>query len=330
LSSTNDLSVVKTLYDNLLAEFEQTVIGYETEIRLALAALLARGHILLEGVPGIAKTTIAKGLARALNLGAEKAFSRIQCTPDLMPTDVVGTLIYDPKKQDFRPHFGPVFTNFLLVDEINRAVPRTQSALLQAMQEREVTIGGTTYALNEPFFVMATQNPIEQEGTYPLPEAQLDRFIMKIKMGYPSTLEDEIKVLDLHELRLSDPVEGFKSVIDDPLQICKMQAMIAEKVTVPPLIKQYIADVIRYTRAREEVNWGASPRAGIFLMKTAKAYAACMDRDVVQIEDVENVAYAVLNHRLILKAEMVIEGAQPEDVIRTVLGIVRKSVTKSA
>lgn len=326
----SDLPVVKVLYDKLIAEFEETVIGYENEIRLALAGLLARGHILLEGVPGIAKTTIAKGLAKALNLNEEKAFRRVQCTPDLMPTDVVGTLIYDPKKQDFRPHFGPVFTNFLLVDEINRAVPRTQSALLQAMQEREVTIGGTTYALNEPFFVIATQNPIEQEGTYPLPEAQLDRFIMKIKMGYPQTLEEEIKVLDLHELRLSDPIEEFKTVIDDPHQICEMQTVIAERVTVPPLIKQYIADMVRYTRSREEVNWGASPRAGIFLMKTAKAYAACSGRNVVQIEDVENVACAVLNHRLILKAEMVIEGAQPEDVIRTVLGIVRKTVTKSA
>lgn len=326
----SDLSVVKVLYDKIIAEFEETVIGYENEIKLALAGLLARGHILLEGVPGIAKTTIAKGLAKALNLREEKAFHRVQCTPDLMPTDVVGTLIYDPKKQDFRPHFGPVFTNFLLVDEINRAVPRTQSALLQAMQEREVTIGGTTYALNEPFFVIATQNPIEQEGTYPLPEAQLDRFIMKIKMGYPQTLEEEIKVLDLHELRLSDPIEELKTIIDDPHQICEMQTVIAEKVTVPPLIKQYIADMVRYTRSREEVNWGASPRAGIFLMKTAKAYAACSGRNVVQIEDVENVACAVLNHRLILKAEMVIEGAQPEDVIRTVIGIVRKTVTKSA
>jgi MoxR-like ATPase len=330
LPSTNNLSDVKTLHDSLLAEFEHTVIGYENEIRLALAALLAKGHILLEGVPGIAKTTIAKGLAKALNLGTEQTFNRIQCTPDLMPSDVVGTLIYDPKRQDFRPHLGPVFTNFLLVDEINRAVPRTQSALLQAMQEREVTIGGSTHTLTEPFFVMATQNPIEQEGTYPLPEAQLDRFIMKIKMGYPTTLEDEIKVLDLHELRLTDPIEEFKTVNKDPQDITKMQALIAEKVTVPPLVKQFIADAVRYTRAREEVSWGASPRAGIFLMKAAKAYAACLDRDIVQLEDVENVACAVLNHRLILKAEMVIEGTQPEDVIRTVLGMVKKSVTKSA
>ena len=326
----NSLPDVKTVYDRILAEFNKTVIGYENEIKLALAGLFSRGHILLEGVPGIAKTTIAKGLARALNLDAEKSFHRVQCTPDLMPTDVVGTLIYDPKKQDFRPHFGPVFANFLLVDEINRAVPRTQSSLLQAMQEKEVTIGGTTYTLNEPFFVIATQNPIEQEGTYPLPEAQLDRFAMKIKMGYPGTLEDEIKVLDLHELRSTDPIDDFHTIIEEPQQICEMQNIIAEKVTVPPLVKQYVADVVRYTRAREEVSWGASPRAGIYLMKTAKAFTACSGRNVVQVEDVENVACAVLNHRIILKSEMVIEGVKTEDIIRTVLEITRKSVTKSA
>jgi MoxR-like ATPase len=326
----NDLLDVKAVHDEIINEFNKTVIGYENEIRLALAGLFARGHILLEGVPGIAKTTIAKGLAKALNLEEEKTFHRVQCTPDLMPTDVVGTLIYDPKKQDFRPHFGPVFANFLLVDEINRAVPRTQSALLQAMQEKEVTIGGTTYVLNEPFFVIATQNPIEQEGTYPLPEAQLDRFIMKVKMGYPGTLEDEIKILDLHELRSTDPIEEFKTVVDDPKKICGMQDAIAEKVTVPPLVKQHVADIIRYTRIREEVNWGASPRAGIFLMKTAKAYCACSGRSVVQVEDVENVACAVLNHRIILKSEMIIEGVKPEDVIETVLKVTRKSVTKSA
>lgn len=325
-----DLLDVRTFYDKIMAEFNKTIIGYESEIKLALAGLFARGHILLEGVPGIAKTTIAKGLAKALNLDEGKAFHRVQCTPDLMPTDVVGTLIYDPKKQDFRPHFGPVFANFLLVDEINRAVPRTQSALLQAMQEKQVTIGGTTYDLNEPFFVIATQNPIEQEGTYPLPEAQLDRFIMKVKMGYPGTLEDEIKILDLHELRSTDPIEEFKTIINDPKQICELQNIIAEKVTVPPLIKQYVADVVRYTRTREEVNWGASPRAGIFLMKTAKAFTACSGRNVVQVEDVENVACAVLNHRIILKSEMIIEGVKPEDVIRTVLEITRKSVTRSA
>ena len=325
-----ELLDVRTLYTEIIKEFNRTVIGYENEIRLVLAGLFARGHILLEGVPGIAKTTIAKGLAKALNLEEEKTFHRVQCTPDLMPTDVVGTLIYDPKKQDFRPHFGPVFANFLLVDEINRAVPRTQSALLQAMQEKEVTIGGTTYALNEPFFVIATQNPIEQEGTYPLPEAQLDRFVMKIKMGYPATLEDEIRVLDLHDLRSTDPIKEFRTVIDDPKKICEVQRTIAEKVTVPPLVKQYVADIVRYTRAREEVNWGASPRAGIFLMKTSKAYAACSGRNVVQIEDVESVAYAVLNHRIILKSEMVIEGVKPEDVITTVLEITRKTVTKSA
>jgi len=324
-----DLSVISDFYDKLMNEFHHTVIGYEKEIKLTLAGLLAKGHILLEGVPGIAKTTIAKALAKALNLREEDCFQRIQCTPDLMPTDIVGTLIYDPKTKHFRPHFGPVFTNFLLVDEINRAVPRTQSALLQAMQEKEVTIGGTTHPLKEPFIVIATQNPIEQEGTYPLPEAQLDRFIMKTKMGYPETFEDEIKVLDLHEMRLTEPVEDFESIINDPLQICDMQLIVAEKVAVPPLIKRYIAEIVRYTRIREEVSWGSSPRAGIFLMKSAKAYAALSSRNIVQLQDVDHVAYAVLNHRIILKPDKVIEGVQSEDVIRDVLEIARKTVAKT-
>lgn len=324
-----DVSVISDFYEKLMNEFHHIIIGYEKEIRLTLAGLLAKGHILLEGVPGIAKTTIAKALAKALNLREEKGFQRIQCTPDLMPADVVGTLIYDPKTKQFRPYFGPVFTNFLLVDEINRAVPRTQSALLQAMQEREVTIGGTTHTLKEPFFVTATQNPIEQEGTYPLPEAQLDRFVMKVKIGYPETFEDEIEILDLHEMRLIEPVEEFQTIMGNPLEICDMQLIVAEKVAVPPLIKRYIADIIRYTRVREEVGWGSSPRAGIFLMKSAKAYAALSGRNIVQLEDVDSVAYAVLNHRIILKAEKVIEGVQPEGVIRDVLEISRKTVTKT-
>ncbi len=325
----SSLKEVNNLYKNLMDEFSHTVIGYKEPMRLILAGLLVRGHILLEGVPGIAKTTIAKALAKALNLTEKKDYQRIQCTPDLMPADLVGTLIYDPKKGEFNPYLGPIFAHFLLVDEINRAVPRTQSALLQGMQEREVTIGSETHKLDEPFFVVATQNPIEQEGTYPLPEAQLDRFVMKIKMGYPETLEEEVGILDLHEKRIAEPVEQFRTILKDPHEICEMQKFIAEEVKVPPLIKHYIAEIIRYTRVREEVSWGSSPRAGIFLMKTAQGYAALSGRNIVQLEDVDAVAYAVLNHRIILKAEKVIEGIPTEQVIGAVLDIAKKTVKKS-
>jgi len=323
------LKEISDFHESLMNEFSHTVIGYKDPIKLILIGLLVKGHILLEGVPGIAKTTIAKALAKALNLKEKKGYQRIQCTPDLMPADLVGTLIYDPKAGEFRPYMGPVFAHFLLVDEINRAVPRTQSALLQAMQEREVTIGGETYGLEEPFFVIATQNPIEQEGTYPLPEAQLDRFIMKVKMGYPETMEEEVSILDLHERRIIEPVEEFETIMQDPNQICNMQRLIAESVTVPTLVKHYIAEIIRYTRVREEVSWGSSPRAGIFLMKSAQGYAALVGRDFVQVDDVDAVAYAVLNHRIILKAEKVIEGVQTEEVIGTVLDVAKKTVKKS-
>ncbi len=329
MTELEQLNDIHSFCEKLTNEFNHTVIGYEDIIRLVLTGLLAKGHILLEGVPGIAKTTIARALSKALNLHEKKDYQRIQCTPDLMPADVVGTLIYDPKAKGFYPHFGPVFSHFILVDEINRAVPRTQSALLQAMQEREVTIGSTTHQLDEPFFVVATQNPIEQEGTYPLPEAQLDRFIMKVKMGYPKTLEDEISILDLHETRITEPVSDFRIILKDPKQVCDMQRQIAKAVAAPPLIKQYIAEIVRYTRVREEVSWGGSPRAGIFLMKSAKSYAALFGRDVVEVEDVDAVAYAVLNHRMILKAEKVIEGVQPEEVIREVLKTTKKTVTKA-
>lgn len=323
------LKEISVFSGSLRDEFSHTVIGYREQIKLVLVGLLVKGHILLEGVPGIAKTTIAKALAKGLNLTGEKDYQRIQCTPDLLPADLVGTLVYEPKTGEFRPHLGPVFAHFLLVDEINRAVPRTQSALLQAMQEREVTIGGNTHKLDEPFFVIATQNPIEQEGTYPLPEAQLDRFVMKVKMGYPETLEDEVKILDLHEKRISEPVEEFGTIVKDPRQVSDMQKLIADSVVVPPLIKHYVAEIIRYTRVREEVNWGSSPRAGIFLMKSAQGYAAVSGRNTVQVEDIDAVAYAVLNHRIILKAEKVIEEVQTEDVIKAVLDIAKKTVKKS-
>lgn len=322
-----DLDDVAGVAKEVVAGLSSVVLGYEYEERLIVSALLANGHVLLEGVPGIAKTTLVRGLSRLLGLGEDVVFelggvgfrgmSRIQFTPDLMPSDVTGSLVYNPATRDFEPRFGPVFAYVVLADEVNRAVPRTQSALLQAMQERSVTIGGRTYPLEvrdrgKFFFVLATQNPVEQEGTYPLPEAQLDRFLMRIVMDYPSSLETEKEIYRLHMYRLTEPVEDLEPVVE-PVWVVEAQDLIAREVKVGEGVLEYVTRLIRSTRpsifhpVSKYFELGASPRAGVFLIRAAKAYAALKGSSEVEFSDVDAVLFPVLNHRLIPNFERLVE-----------------------
>ncbi len=308
-------------------ELSRVIIGYDEELKHILVALLANGHVLLEGVPGIAKTTLARALTRLLGLDVDekivvdgiqyRGFSRIQFTPDLMPGDITGSLVYNPKTLEFEPRLGPIFAYIVLADEINRATPRTQSAMLQAMQEREVTIGEYTYPLEirdkgKFFFVIATQNPVEQEGTYPLPEAQLDRFMMRIIMGYPGSLEDEKNILRLHSKRIREPYEDLEPIVD-PKWVVEAQDTIAEKVDVPEDTIEYISRILRASRPEimepisKYFELGISPRGGILLMKAAKAYAAIRGSESVEPRDVDAVLFPVVNHRVIPRVDKIIE-----------------------
>ena len=322
-----EIDEIKETSQAIIKEIGKAIIGYDTEITLILASLFSNGHVLLEGVPGIAKTTLARALVRVLGLREEekyviddipyKGFSRIQFTPDLMPSDITGSLIFNPVTRDFEPRLGPIFAFIVLADEINRATPRTQSAMLQAMQEREVTIGEKTYPLINPskgkfFYVIATQNPIEQEGTYPLPEAQLDRFIMRIIMGYPRSLEDEKNIYKLHAYRLGEPVEELEKIVS-PKWVIEVQKTISEKIVVPDAMLDFIARLIRATRpeivdgVKRYFELGASPRAGIMLVKAAKSLAAIRGSDKVEYIDIEKAIFPVLNHRVIPNIDLIIE-----------------------
>ncbi len=322
-----DVDEIKEKTQEMIKEINRAIIGYRHEVTLILASLLADGHVLLEGVPGIAKTTLARALVRVLGLIERekyvvnnipyRGFSRIQFTPDLMPSDITGSLVFNPVTRNFEPRLGPVFSYIVLADEINRATPRTQSALLQAMQEREVTIGEKTYPLvnkakGKFFYVIATENPIEQEGTYPLPEAQLDRFMMRIIMSYPKSLEDEKSIYKLHAYRLGEPVEDLEPVVT-PEWIIEAQRTISREVKVSDPMLDYVARIIRGTRpetlesVRRFFELGASPRAGIMLIKSAKAYAAIRGSDRVEFIDIERVINPVLNHRVLPSIDLVIE-----------------------
>lgn len=337
----------------IFSSLDKAVIGYTREKRLILASLISGGHVLLEGVPGIAKTTLVKALARTLGLPSVergvngipfRGFSRVQLTPDLMPSDVTGSLVYNPQTRDFEVKFGPIFAYLLLADEINRATPRTQSALLEAMQERQVTIGRETYRLEfrekgKFFFAVATQNPVEQEGTYPLPEAQLDRFATRVVMGYPSTLEEEKSVLKLHAYRLVEPFESIEPVVE-PSWVVSAQDSSAERVKVDEEVVNYVATLIRLTRpevnriAGEYFELGASPRAGITLLRMAKAWAFLDGREYATKRDVDDVLFAVLNHRVIPRLDRVIEYEEGHGryaaryrVIADGLEIIKRSAT---
>ena len=278
----------------IVANVERVVVGKRRQIILSIACWLCEGHILLEDVPGVAKTMLARALAQSLGC----SFKRIQCTPDLLPTDITGVSVFNPKTTEFEFRPGPLFTQVLLVDEINRATPRTQSALLEAMAEGRVTADGVTYPLKKPFLVIATQNPIDHEGTFPLPEAQLDRFLMRFSLGYPS-LEEELRMLELQER--SHPIEEVGPVVSPEELLAAQKAV--RTVYVDEKVRRYIAEIVQATRQHEELSLGASPRGTLALFRVSQAVAAIAGRQFVLPDDVKRVAAPVLNHRLIVRPE---------------------------
>ncbi|MCE4625027.1 MAG: MoxR family ATPase [Desulfurococcales archaeon] len=296
---------VRDLALRIIGEVSKVIVGKEREIRIILASMIAQGHVLLEGVPGVSKTTMAKALASAINL----KFRRIQFTPDLLPADVLGTFIFDQKTGEFRFRPGPIFANIILADEINRASPRTQSAFLEAMQERQVTVEGHTFKLPEPFIVIATMNPIEMEGVYPLPEAQIDRFLVKINIDYP-TPDEEVEILRRIDIIESWPIRPVARG-EEILEASKMLS----KVKVADEILQYIVSIVQATRKHPSLRLGASPRAAISLLKLSKSLAMLRGRGYVTPDDVKEAAKPVLRHRLLLKPGVELEGRVSVDSI---------------
>ena len=296
----------------VLNEVGKVIVGKEHVLKLMLTTILADGHILLEDLPGLAKTLMAKSFASAMGV----QFTRVQFTPDLLPSDILGVSVFNQKTLEFEFRKGPVFTNFLLADEINRAPPKTQSALLEAMQERQVTVEGNTYILPKPFIVIATQNPIEQEGTYPLPEAQLDRFLVRLRVGYP-TKGEEVEILRRRMARKREDVD-IQTILSAE-EVVEMQRAI-EDVYVSDAILEYITDIVTATReAKREIEIGASPRGSLALLKLSRAYAALEGRDYVIPDDVKAVAVPALSHRLILKRELWYTKVSQESIMEKLL-----------
>jgi MoxR-like ATPase len=309
------------LTSTIVQEVARRVVGQEAMVERLLVGLLTGGHILLEGVPGLAKTLAVRSLAEAIRT----TFHRIQFTPDLLPADIIGTMVFDQRTAEFRPKRGPLFANIVLADEVNRAPPKVQAALLEAMQEKQVTIGGETHLLAEPFIVLATQNPIEQEGTYPLPEAQLDRFMLKVHVGYPSR-EEEKEIL----WRMAGGRPIPLSAVAEATDVLALRQTIAE-LYMDQKIVDYVVDVVRATREPQKVGlhdvkpliaYGASPRASIYLAQAARAHAYLRGRAYVVPEDVKAMAFDVLRHRVLLTFEAEAEDLTSDDVITKVLGAV--------
>ena len=295
----------------ILAELERAVVGKREPLELVLLGVLADGHVLIEDFPGLAKTLIARSFAQVTSM----RFSRIQFTPDLMPGDVTGSSIYNQRSADFEFRPGPIFANLLLADEINRAPPKTQAALLEAMQERQVTIEGTTHLLERPFLVLATQNPIEYEGTYPLPEAQLDRFLLRLRVGYPER-EDEWRILEQRLERGTDEV-GLNPVVDRETLLELQRAI--EAVHVADSLGHYIVDLVAATRANQQLQVGASPRGALALLKLSRCRAALAGRDFATPDDVKSVAVPALAHRVTLKPELWVQRISADEVVRETL-----------
>jgi len=309
MENRTDLTQLQQATESMKAEIAKVLVGQESMVEFLLAAILAEGHVLIEGVPGVAKTLAAKLVARCI----DAPFSRIQFTPDLMPSDVLGTSVFNPQTGHFSYRQGPIFSNIILIDEINRSPAKTQAALFEVMEEKQVTNDGTTYKMAEPFLVLATQNPIEQEGTYRLPEAQLDRFLFKIEVKYPS-LDEEVMILQYADKGiLSHFTENVQKVLhmNDVLQYRK----IISSLHIEEKVLRYIAELVHETRSNKSLFLGASPRASVSVLKAAKAMAAMNGRDFVTPDDVVKVLHPVLCHRIMLTPEKEMEGVTPADVI---------------
>jgi MoxR-like ATPase len=302
---------VKETTDKIIAGVSQVIVGKEEVTRLTLAALLCEGNVLLEDVPGVGKTLLAKAVAKTLGC----SFHRIQCTPDLLPSDVTGIQFYNQKSGNFEFRPGPIMTNIVLVDEINRATPRTQSSLLEAMQEQQITVDMETVPLPRPFLLIATQNPIELEGTFPLPEAQLDRFMLRLRLGYP-TEDEEGKILSL--FREGNPLDKLVS-ITGAVELVNLQK-ICRKIFVDESVRSYIVSIIRATREHPAIKLGASPRASLGLNQAAQVWAAMQGRNFVTPDDVKFLAVPTLSHRIIVKAEARLKGHSADELIKEILG----------
>jgi MoxR-like ATPase len=310
------VNAVRKIASEIMSEVNKFIVGKSDILEYIFIALMCDGHVLLEGVPGVAKTYMAKTFAQTLGC----TFKRIQFTPDLLPSDILGTYVFDQKSSEFSFREGPVFANIVLADEINRAPPKTQSALLEAMQEKQVTIEGVRHPLPKPFMVLATQNPIEQEGTYPLPEAQIDRFLFKLNVDYP-TEEEEVEMLKRRMATSDDNIKALAS----PNVLVKMQKVISN-VYVAPEIMEYIRDIVIRTRRNPQVLLGGSPRASIVLMEGAKARAALNGREYVIPDDVKAIAQQSLNHRLILRPEAELEGVSVNRIIASIISEIQVPV----
>ena len=305
---------VTAVAQKIVGNVEKVIIGKRPAVTMTLVAALCEGHVLLEDVPGVAKTMLARAFAKSIGC----TFKRLQCTPDLLPTDVTGVSVFNPKTTDFEFRPGPLFAQFVLADEINRATPRTQSALLEAMAERRVSVDGTTYTLKPPFLVLATQNPIDHEGTFPLPEAQLDRFLIRLSIGYPS-IEEEGKMLQ--RLQKSHPIDDLGPVATAAeLQACQDAA---RDVFVDDKVRKYVLDLVHATRVHEDVALGGSPRASIALFRTAQGVAAVAGRNFVLPDDVKRMVQPVLAHRMILKPESRLRKVTPAAVLNEIIGDTR-------
>ncbi len=300
------MTTVNELSKRIIANVEKAIVGKRKQLILSLVTWLSGGHLLLEDVPGVAKTMLARALA--LSIGCN--FKRIQCTPDLLPTDISGASVFNPKTVQFEFRPGPVFTQILLADEINRATPRSQAALLEAMAEARVSIDGVTHELEQPFLVIATQNPIDHEGTFPLPEAQLDRFLMKFSLGYP-TLEEELKMLEL--LQHQHPIDSLEPVATS-VELLEAQRQV-RKVYVDPKVQQYLLQIVHESRRHESLTLGGSPRASIALYRSSQAMAAVLGRNYVLPDDIKKVVSAVMGHRLILKPESRLRKVTTDQVL---------------